>query len=284
MSFRWYLSAAAIRQFMTLVQYPPEDEGPHWERARSELGHACGQASKESTHPETGIQLWNSGPLLLGPHAKPSNLQLFVSPESRKEGPLPQLVAVKAGTIAEESLAQLHWSIRPEALRGYLSLAGYNPKDPPDKSRLDRELKTHFLRAYSTGRVFDGARVYRVGSARCGPDAVSKRLELLVALPLGGRGGREVIRVRTLSKDTGRRKAGADAPRGATVPQAVAAHALGAARPATDEAADDLIDALEDAARAIRTLQRRFPDERNEQMARLVSEALTLAESLVDET
>lgn len=284
MSFRWYLSAAAVRQYMTLVQYPSEDDGPNWDRARAELGRACSYAKIESSHPETGIEMWTSGPLLLGPKAKPFDLQLFVSSESRPEGPLPQLVAVKVGTVSDEALAQLHWSIQPEALRGYLSLAGYDSKNPPDKARLDRELKTHFFRAYSTGRVFDGARVYRVGSARCGPDDLKKRLELLVALPLGGRGGREVVRVRTLSKDSARKRIDAsgskappraEAPRFASQPRADAS--------GTGELTDELLDALEDAARAIRALQRRRPDQRNEQLAGLVTEALNLAESLVEE-
>ena len=90
-SYRWYLSAAALREYAAIGRLPLDDGGPLWGRAERLLGAACAQA--HHVRDEPGRQIWRVGSMHSGISKK---LEFTVSVAIRPEGPLPQLVRVRS--------------------------------------------------------------------------------------------------------------------------------------------------------------------------------------------
>ena len=90
---RWYISAAAVKQFMAIQGYVGSTAGPVFDRAAIELEDACEQARlAKDVGPGQVDQLWRVKWTVRG---KRTRLELIVSLEKRPEGPLPQLIAVR---------------------------------------------------------------------------------------------------------------------------------------------------------------------------------------------
>lgn len=89
----WYISAAAVKQYMAIQGYPPDDDGPGFDRAAKELEGLTAEARlAKDIAPGQQSQLWRVKATVRG---KRTRLELVVSVERRAEGPLPQLVAVR---------------------------------------------------------------------------------------------------------------------------------------------------------------------------------------------
>jgi len=85
MPYRWYLSAAALRDYAHAAGLPLDDGGPLWAAAERALGALCAQArliSEEGTR-----QLWRV--------PGGDRWELSISTAPRPEGPLPQLLRVR---------------------------------------------------------------------------------------------------------------------------------------------------------------------------------------------
>lgn len=86
----WYLSAAAVKQFMAICRLPAQEEGPSFDRAAVALERACDRARKKS---QRGLwERWETKVKIAG---KIARLELIVSLARRPEGPEPQLVEVR---------------------------------------------------------------------------------------------------------------------------------------------------------------------------------------------
>ena len=92
-TFRWYLSARAIRSFAVLRKLPLDDGGPLWSRAEQLLGRICDKAhlvTREDGSPRItrqGLQEWRTG-------RDEGRVRFLVSTDRRAEGELDQLVDV----------------------------------------------------------------------------------------------------------------------------------------------------------------------------------------------
>ena len=87
---RWYISAAAVREYQAIAGYPREDDGPSWDRAERELADLADAARLAQ---DDGVQqVWRVGATVRG---KRTRLELTVKTTPRPEGPLPQLVRVR---------------------------------------------------------------------------------------------------------------------------------------------------------------------------------------------
>ena len=94
MTCRWYISAAAVRQYMTIQGLAGDGESPAFFRAERELAHAAEQARlARDVDGRTRTQLWRVSWPVRGQTAR---LELVVSTDPRPEGPLPALIAVRA--------------------------------------------------------------------------------------------------------------------------------------------------------------------------------------------
>lgn len=84
----WYISAAAVRDYLAITRQPAVEDGPAWERARGELIRIAEDTIASSRQParERSGALRYRGP-------KPLRLGLIVMP-SYVEGRSPQLVRV----------------------------------------------------------------------------------------------------------------------------------------------------------------------------------------------
>jgi hypothetical protein len=89
----WYLSAAAMREYLAIGQLRDDDGGPNWVRAERELkAHAL--AAREVSR-EGDRAIFRTGRVRIGDRAKAERLEFRVSFSHRPEGPLPQLVSVR---------------------------------------------------------------------------------------------------------------------------------------------------------------------------------------------
>lgn len=83
----WYVSAAAVREYMALTGMSDFDA------ASDELIELCARCADN-------YAARNGSPTVVGPNLlryrgpRPRQLRLFVSTETRPEGPLPQLVRI----------------------------------------------------------------------------------------------------------------------------------------------------------------------------------------------
>lgn len=89
----WYITVAAVRQYMAIMDYGGGTDGPIFDRAAIELENLCEQAKlARDVGPGQQSQLWRVKATVRG---KRTRLELVVSTEQRAEGPLPQLIAVR---------------------------------------------------------------------------------------------------------------------------------------------------------------------------------------------
>lgn len=90
---RWYISAAAVKQYMAIMGHPPDDDGPGFDRAAKELDALTQEARlAKDIGPGQQSQLWRVKATVRG---RRSRLELIVSLSARREGDLPQLIAVR---------------------------------------------------------------------------------------------------------------------------------------------------------------------------------------------
>lgn len=95
----WYISATAVKQYMAICGYEGSADGPIFDAAAIELERLCEQIYEaRSGQPNVDIgpgqqsQIWRGKATVRGQRTR---LELVVSVEQRKEGPLPQLIAVR---------------------------------------------------------------------------------------------------------------------------------------------------------------------------------------------
>lgn len=93
-AYRWYLTAAAVRQYMLLRGDRGSDESPDFYAAEADLAAACAAARLVADAGARGspYQTWRVKWTLRG---RRTRLELTVSTRPRPEGPLPQLIAVR---------------------------------------------------------------------------------------------------------------------------------------------------------------------------------------------
>jgi len=90
---RWYISAAAVKQYMAIMGYAPDDDGPGFDRAAKELESLASEARlAKDVGPGQHSQQWRVKTTVRG---KRTRLELVVSLGERLEGELPQLIAVR---------------------------------------------------------------------------------------------------------------------------------------------------------------------------------------------
>ncbi len=87
---RWYLSAAAVKQFMEIAGLKPEADGPAFFRAEAALDQICEGAVLKKDEGHRAI--YKVKAILSG---RVERLELYVSRQRRVEGPLDQLVRVR---------------------------------------------------------------------------------------------------------------------------------------------------------------------------------------------
>lgn len=90
----WYISARAVREYLSIVGRPDDDGGPQWAIATEELQEMARYAlgGSQLRKPVRGHL-----DLLVYRGPKPLRLGLVVSEAKRPEGPLNQLVSVNVG-------------------------------------------------------------------------------------------------------------------------------------------------------------------------------------------
>jgi hypothetical protein len=85
MAYRWYLSAAAVREYAAAARLPIDDGGPRWLAAEQAVAAICDRARLAVEEPHR--QFYGTG--------RPERWELTVSTTPRPEGNLPQLVRVR---------------------------------------------------------------------------------------------------------------------------------------------------------------------------------------------
>lgn len=89
----WYISAAAVKQYMAIQGYHGSDDGPVFDRAAAELDALCAESRlAKDVGPGQDSQQWRVKATVRG---KRTRLELIVSLSHRPEGELPQLIAVR---------------------------------------------------------------------------------------------------------------------------------------------------------------------------------------------
>jgi hypothetical protein len=90
----WYISAAAVKQYMRICGLPPQDEGAAFDRTAVALQEICqGARLKSDPGPGSGrSQSWEAKTTIDGLVAR---LALSVRTSPRSEGPAAQLVRVR---------------------------------------------------------------------------------------------------------------------------------------------------------------------------------------------
>lgn len=90
---RWYITVAAVRQYMAICGYEGSTDGPIFDRAAIELEDLCERARlAKDIGPGQKSQQWRVKTTV---RDKRTRLELIVSLDKRPEGPLPQLIAVR---------------------------------------------------------------------------------------------------------------------------------------------------------------------------------------------
>lgn len=94
MTWRWYLTIAAVRQYMTLagLRGPLEMSNPDFARAQEELGELSLTANLARTPEKKSGALTYRGKVTIA--GKRRRIECTVMPQGREEGDLPQLVRV----------------------------------------------------------------------------------------------------------------------------------------------------------------------------------------------
>ena len=98
----WYMTVAALREFMRLAGYAggPEDDNPYFDRAEAELGALCAGATHIPGHTtRSGAEIYRSAWSRIGPGVRVRvRLEFTVQhapPGARADGEKPQLVRVR---------------------------------------------------------------------------------------------------------------------------------------------------------------------------------------------
>lgn len=92
-SMRWYVSAAAVKEYQSIAGYPVQSEGPIWNRAERELADLCELAKLvEGAKTYADHEIYRCKATIKGRRAR---MELEVSHQRRAEGDLPQLVRVR---------------------------------------------------------------------------------------------------------------------------------------------------------------------------------------------
>jgi hypothetical protein len=98
MSYRWYLTVVAVKEFAALANLQLDDGGPLWSAAEKSLSQICDSAKMVSDDGRT--QIWRTGRMAVagdrGGGRGNRRWELYVRTTPRPEGPLPQLVRVRA--------------------------------------------------------------------------------------------------------------------------------------------------------------------------------------------
>lgn len=90
---RWYISAAAVKQWMAISGRQGSDDGPEFDAAAIELDALSAEARlAKDVGPTQRHQQWRVSATVRG---RRERLELIVSIAPRPEGPLPQLIAVR---------------------------------------------------------------------------------------------------------------------------------------------------------------------------------------------
>lgn len=92
---RWYLSAAAMREYLRIAGLPDDDGGPIWQAAEKDLARHCQAARKIDRLGNSGAEQWRTGKMSIGGR-NGVRLEFSVMPAPRAEGALPQLLRVRA--------------------------------------------------------------------------------------------------------------------------------------------------------------------------------------------
>ena len=87
---RWYISAASVRQYQTILGLAPVDDGPQFDRAAVTLERLCEQAKLARDEGHRAIYR-----VMTRINGRKTRLELTVSLSERDEGDLPQLVRVR---------------------------------------------------------------------------------------------------------------------------------------------------------------------------------------------
>lgn len=95
MKWRWYISAAAVRQWLAICRVTAGDDSPEWFAAERELGALSLRArlSEPASRRERGASLIYRGYSLVRDEVARVECTVVVTP--RPEGKLPQLVRVR---------------------------------------------------------------------------------------------------------------------------------------------------------------------------------------------
>ena len=90
----WYLSAAAVREYLSIAGIPDDDDGPNWRRAERELADHARNSREVGPNGRTVLYRTN-GKVPTGTRQRPTRLEFSVSFADRHEGELPQLIHVR---------------------------------------------------------------------------------------------------------------------------------------------------------------------------------------------
>jgi hypothetical protein len=90
----WYITVAAVRQWMEICRIPPQDDGPLFDGAACTLDQLCQEARmvKAADETDTGAALYRATTRIRGRSAQ---IDLYVTEQPRPEGNHPQLVRVR---------------------------------------------------------------------------------------------------------------------------------------------------------------------------------------------
>ncbi len=91
--YRWYLSAAAVKEYLALAGLRDDDGGPNWARAERELG-AHAEVAREAGENNHSL-IFRTGRVRVGDRPKSTRLEFYVRHTPRAEGDKAQLVAVR---------------------------------------------------------------------------------------------------------------------------------------------------------------------------------------------
>lgn len=91
--YRWYLSAAAMREYLAIAGLVDDDGGPQWARGERELGAHIAIAREVGCNDNSII--YRTGRVRCGDALISVRLEFYVRHTPQRHGPLPQLVSVR---------------------------------------------------------------------------------------------------------------------------------------------------------------------------------------------
>jgi hypothetical protein len=90
----WYISAAAVKEFMQICGLPAQEEGPSFDRAAVELEKACDEARlvKAAGEANRNAAIYRTTAVIRG---RKWQLDIYVAEQPRAEGDHSQVVRVR---------------------------------------------------------------------------------------------------------------------------------------------------------------------------------------------